>query len=343
MKLGLNVGYWRAGRDRDEQIQLAQAAEEFGYDSVWVAEAYGSDGVSVLAWIAAQTSRIGLGTAVLQMPGRSPAMTAMTAATIDQLSGGRMLLGLGTSGPQVAEGWHGQRFGRQLQRTREYFDVVRMALRRERLIYEGETLQLPLPDGPGKALKLMIEPAQAEIPLFLAAVGPRNTELAGEIADGWLPTMFSPEHVSQFLPLLQTGAQRAGRSLDDYRILPLVQTAIDDDLERARDLVRPTLALYIGGMGSRKQNFYKDIVSRYGFEAEAAKVQELYLDHEHDAAARALSDDLIDAVSLCGDRDRVRERMRAFAAAGVDTLVAVPASDDKAGQLRQLAELRDEL
>ena len=193
-------------------------------------------------------------------------MTAMTAATIDELSGGRMILGIGSSGPQVAEGWHGQRFGRQLQRTREYVAVVRKALARERLEFKGETLELPLPDGPGKALKLMITPEQERIPIYLAAIGPKNTALAGEIADGWIPTFFSPEYVADFRALLQEGADRAGRSLDGFDIAPTVQTYISDDRATARNLMRPVLALYIGGMGSRKQNFYNNLVQRYGFE-----------------------------------------------------------------------------
>src|ERR671937_1383468 len=256
MKLGVHVGYWGLGLTAEEQLGIVQEAERLGYDSVWTAEAYGSDAATVLAWLAAGTSRIKLGSAIFQMPARSPAMTAMTAATIDLLSGGRMLLGLGTSGPQVAEGWHGQRFARQLQRTREYVEVVRLALRRERLEFRGETLELPLPDGPGKALKLRIAPVQERIPIYLAAIGPRNVTLAGEIADGWLPAFFSPEHVAGFRPLLEEGAARAGRSLDGFDIAPTVNALVSDDLEAARDVMRPVLALYVGGMGSRERNFY---------------------------------------------------------------------------------------
>src|ERR1700722_18476345 len=206
MKLGLHIGYWGLWGGADEQLAAVQAAEQLGYDSLWTAEAYGSDAATILGWIAGATTKIKLGAAVFQMPGRSPAMTAMTAATIDQLSGGRMILGLGTSGPQVSEGWHGQRFARQLQRTREYVEVVRIALSRERLHYQGETLELPLPDGPGKALKLTIAPVQGRIPIYLAAIGPKNTVLTGEIADGWIPTFFSPEHVGMFRDLLAEGA-----------------------------------------------------------------------------------------------------------------------------------------
>src|SRR2546425_2591578 len=280
-----------------DQLEIARAAEDLGYDSIWSAEAYGSDAASVLAWLAAGTSRIKLGAGIFQIPGRSAAMTAMTAATIDQLSGGRMLLGIGSSGPQVAEGWHGQRFAKQLQRTREYIAVVRMALARERVDFHGETLELPLPDGPGKALKLTISPVQERIPIYLAAIGPKNTALAGEIADGWIPTLLSPEHLSELKGLLQEGASRAGRSLDDFDIAPTVNVFVTDDLERGRDAMRPFIALYVGGMGSREQNFYNQLVSRYGFEADAKQIQDLYLQGKRDEATAAIPEELIDTVS----------------------------------------------
>src|SRR5437588_1722725 len=242
MKLGVHVGYWGLGMGPAEQLRVVQEAERLGYDSVWAAEAYGSDAATVLAWLAAGTSRIKLGSAIFQMPGRSAAMTAMTAATIDELSGGRMLLGIGSSGPQVAEGWHGQRFARQLQRTREHVAVVRMALARERVEYHGETIELPLPDGPGKPLQLTIAPVQERIPIYLAAIGPKNTALAGEIAAGWIPTFFSPEHVAELRELLQEGADRAGRSLDGFDIAPTVNAFVSDDREQARNVMRPVLA-----------------------------------------------------------------------------------------------------
>jgi F420-dependent oxidoreductase-like protein len=342
MKLGVHIGYWGLHMGAAEQLAAAREAETLGYDSVWTAEAYGSDAATVLAWLAAGTSRIKLGAAVFQMPGRTPAMTAMTAATIDQLSQGRMILGLGSSGPQVAEGWHGQRFGRQLQRTREYVEVVRLALSRQRLEYHGETLELPLPDGPGKALKLTIAPYQERIPVYLAAIGPRNTALAGEIADGWIPTFFSPEHVGLFREHLSDGAARSGRSLDDLEIAPTVNAFVSDDLELARNMMRPGLALYVGGMGSRQQNFYNALVGRYGFETAAAEVQELYLSGRKEEACRALPDELIDQVSLCGPRLRVAERLDAYRAAGVGTLIVSPmgfTAADQAAQLRAVAEL----
>ena len=242
MKLGIHVGYWGLGMGPQDQLQVVQEAERLGYHSVWTAEAYGSDAATVLAWLAAGTSKIRLGSAIFQMPGRSAAMTAMTAATIDELSGGRMTLGIGSSGPQVAEGWHGQRFARQLLRTREYVEVVRTALARERVEYHGETIELPLPDGAGKALKLMISPVQARIPIYLAAIGPKNTALAGEIADGWIPTLFSPEHVSEQRKLLEEGAARSGRSLHGFDIAPTVNAYISEDRELARNLMRPFLA-----------------------------------------------------------------------------------------------------
>ena len=269
-------------------------------------------------------------------------MTAMTAATLDQLSGGRMILGLGTSGPQVSEGWHGQRFGRQLQRTREYFDVVRMALARERVVYQGQTLQLPLPDGPGKPLKLTIATVQEQIPIYLAAIGPRNTALAGEIADGWLPTFFSPEHVGMFRERLTEGAERAGRTLEGFEIAPQVSVHISDDIETARNFMRPALALYVGGMGSREQNFYNALVCEYGFDQAAAEIQDLYLDGKREEACAAVPDALIDLVSLVGPRAQVAERLAAYREAGVGTLLASPlgvSPEQQFEQMRTLAEL----
>lgn len=343
MKLGVHIGYWGLGLSSADQVQIVKEAERLGYDSAWAAEAYGSDAATVLGWLAAQTSRIRLGSAILQIPARTAAMTAMTAATLDQLSGGRMILGLGPSGPQVSEGWHGVAFARQLQRTREYVDVVRMALSRERVRYEGETLVLPLPDGPGKALKLTIAPVQERIPIHLTAIGPKATQLAGEIADGVIPTLFSPEHVAIMRAELETGVARAGggRTLDDVEIAPAVNLCIDDDHARARDAVRPYLALYIGGMGSREQNFYNRLARRYGFEEAAITVQDLYLEGRTDEAAAALPDALIDTVALCGPVDVVRDRLAAFRDAGVGTLGLMPMAagrDARIAQLRLLAE-----
>ncbi len=344
MRLGVNIGYWGLGLSAQDQLAIVQEAERLGYESVWSAEAYGSDAATVLAWLAGQTTRIRLGSAIFQMPGRSPAMTAMTAATLDQLSGGRFLLGLGPSGPQVAEGWHGQRFARQLQRTREYVAVVRKALARERLEFQGETLELPLPDGPGKALKLTIGPVQERIPVYLAAIGPKATELCGEIADGWLPILLSPEHLPELRRALDAGAARGGRSLDDdgFDIAPVVNVFVSDDRERARDVMRPFVALYVGGMGSRERNFYNALVARYGFEDAAREVQDLYLEGRRDEAAAALPGELLDAVTLCGPADVVRDRLRAYRDAGVGTLGVSPMAwtrEERLEQLRLVAEL----
>lgn len=343
MRLGLHVGYWGLGLTAKEQIELIRQAEDLGYDSVWTAEAYGSDAATILGWIAAQTTKIKIGSAIFQMPARSPAMTAMTAATLDQLSNGRMLLGIGSSGPQVAEGWHGQRFAKQLQRTREYVAILRKALARERLEYQGEIYELPLPDGPGKALKLMIPTVQERIPIYIAAIGPKNTQLTGEIADGWIPTFFSPEHVEESVRLLKEGAARAGRTLDEsFDIAPNVNVAIGDDLDACRDAMRPVLALYVGGMGSKEKNFYNALMRRYGFEEAAEKVQDLYLSGKKEEAAAALPAELIDTVSLCGPKERIKERLEVYRAAGVGTLMVTPMAFDfesRSRILRELAEL----
>ncbi|MGO9753614.1 MAG: LLM class F420-dependent oxidoreductase [Solirubrobacteraceae bacterium] len=342
MRLGVNIGYWGLTMGAADQLLVTREAERCGYESVWTAEAYGSDAATILAWLAAATTTIKLGSAIFQMPARSATMTAMTAMTIDRLSGGRMLLGLGSSGPQVAEGWHGQRFARQLQRTREYVDVVRVALSGQRVVYHGQTLELPLPDGPGKALKLTIKPCQERIPIYLAAIGPNNTALAGEIADGWLPTFFSPEHVGSLRALLAQGASRSGRSLEAFDIAPIVCAHVSEDYKLARDYMRPGLALYIGGMGSRKQNFYKRLAAQYGFERAAAEIQELFLGGRQAEACSAIPEQLIDMVSLCGPPSVVRERLAAYRAAGVGTLIVVPVAaggQQMLEQVRVIAEL----
>ena len=341
MELGVHIGYWGLGLTSNDQKEIVQEAEKLGYDSVWTAEAYGSDAATILGWLAGQTERIKLGSAIFQMPARSAAMTAMTAATIDNLSNGRMLLGIGSSGPQVAEGWHGQRFGKQIQRTREYVEVVRKALARERLSFKGETLELPLPDGPGKPLKLTIAPVQDEIPIYLAAIGPNNVRLAGEIADGWIPMFFSPEHVQEFRPLLEEGAARGGRELNGFRMSPSVQVLITDDEAAAHDVIRPFVALYVGGMGSREKNFYNALVTRYGFEEEAREVQDLYLEGKKDEAAARLSPELLDTVSLVGPKEKVRDKLAVYREAGVHTLGATPLAFDKQGRLEQMRLLAE--
>jgi F420-dependent oxidoreductase-like protein len=345
MKLGVHIGYWGLGLTREDQLAIVQEAERLDYDSVWTAEAYGSDAATILGWIAGLTTRIKIGSAIFQMPGRSPAMTAMTAATLDQLSDGRMLLGIGSSGPQVSEGWHGVRFGSQLARTREYIAIVRQALARERVEFSGDHFTLPLPDGPGKALKLTIATVQERIPIYLAAIGPKNTALAGEIADGWIPTLVSPEHLPDLRASLDEGAARAGRSLDDFDIAPTVNVYVSDDIEKGRDIMRPFIALYVGGMGSRDKNFYNNLVQRYGFEDAAREVQDLYLAGKRDEAMAALPDELIDLVSLNGPADKVRDRLRVYREAGVGTLGITPMAwtrDERIEQLRLIAQLAEE-
>lgn len=350
LRLGLDLGYWGAGNDADNLL-LAQQADRLGYSVAWAAEAYGSDAVTVLSWVAARTERIDVGSAVLQIPARTPAMTAMTAATLDTLSGGRFRLGLGVSGPQVSEGWHGVRFDKPLGRTREYVDIVRMALRRETVRYDGQHFTLPLPDGPGKAIKLTVHPARDHIPVYLAAVGPRNLELAGGIADGWLAVFFSPDHAAVSMAPLRQGRVAAmgdgstGDPMAGFDVVPTVPVVIDDDIERAAAPVRGYAALYVGGMGSREQNFYNALACRMGFDAEAEQVQRLFLDRRHREAAAAVPLDFIDRTSLIGPRERIRDRLHAYAEAGVTTLSVAVFDGDLAQRLhtiRTMAQVLDE-
>ncbi|MEI2731130.1 MAG: LLM class F420-dependent oxidoreductase [Dermatophilaceae bacterium] len=349
MRLGINIGYWGAGNDRDN-VLLAQEADRLGYAVCWAAEAYSSDAPSVLSWVGATTQHIDLGAAVMQIPARSPAMTAMTAATIDALSGGRFRLGLGVSGPQVSEGWHGVRFGAPLGRTREYVDIVRHALARETVVYPGKHYQLPLPDGPGKPLKLAVRPVRDRIPIYLAAVGPKNLELAGEIADGWLAIFFSPEHSGDIVGSIATGARAAGRGtpqnpLDGFEIVPTVPLVLTDDLEVGYAAVSAYAALYVGGMGSRDKNFYNQLACRMGFEEQAKRVQELYLDGKARDAAAAMPREFLDATSLIGPRERIRDRLAAYAQAGVSTLtvsVFAPGGPPRLAAVRTMAEIMEE-
>ena len=340
MRLGLNVGYWGAGNDA-ANLELAREADRLGFAVVWAAEAWGSDVVSVLAWVAAQTERVDIGSAVMQIPARTPAMTAMTAATLDTLSGGRFRLGLGVSGPQVSEGWHGVRFDSPLGRTREYVEIVRKAIRRETLRYEGKHYQLPLPDGPGKALKLIVHPVRDRIPVYLAAVGPRNLELAGEIADGLLAIFFSPEHADDVLGPVRAGRAKAGLEMDGFDLVPTVPLAVGDDPRACAEPVRHYAALYLGGMGSREQNFYNQIARRMGFEAAARRVQDLYLDRQQREAAEAVPYEFIDQTSLLGPPERIADRLQAFAGSGVTTLTIAPYGEDIEQRTRSLRKLVD--
>jgi F420-dependent oxidoreductase-like protein len=344
MRLGLNLGYWGAGNDADNLV-LAREADRLGFAVVWAAEAYGSDAPTVLAWVAAQTQRIDVGSAILQIPARSPAMTAMTAATLDTLSGGRFRLGLGVSGPQVSEGWHGVRFDKPLSRTREYVQIVRTALRRERLSFAGEHYTLPLPDGPGKALTLTVHPARETIPVYLAAVGPKNLELAGEIADGWLAIFFSPEHAAEGIGAVRAGRVKAGATMEGFDVVPTVPVVLGDDPAAAADAVRPYTALYVGGMGSRKQNFYNAQMTRMGFEAEAAEIQDKYLAKDYAGAMAAVPRRFIEQTALLGDRDRIADRLPAYAEAGVTTLTVAcyaPDIERSLDTLRTVAEAAEQ-
>ena len=345
----MNLGYFGMGVDQDN-VAVAKEADRLGYTVAWAAEAYGSDVPTVLAWVGAQTEQIGLGAAVMQIPARTPAMTAMTAATLDTLSGGRFRLGLGVSGPQVSEGWHGVRFEAPLGRTREYVDIVRKALRRETVSHQGRHYTLPLPDGPGKALKLTIHPPRTDIPIYLAAVGPKNLELAGEVADGWHAIFFSPEHSGDLVESVAEGRRRAGKGseadpLQGFDIAPAVPVVIADDVQAAADSLRAYAALYVGGMGSREQNFYNRLAVRMGFAEAAAKVQDLYLARQHRDAAAAVPFEFIDATALIGPPERIRDRLQRYADAGVGTLSVAPFAgglDDRLHVVRTMAELMGE-
>jgi F420-dependent oxidoreductase-like protein len=341
VRLGASVGFFSLSETPSDTLRFVREAEALGYATAWVPEPYGNDAVSVLSWLAGATTKIGLGSAILAMPGRTPAMTAQSAATIDLISGGRLVLGLGSSGPQVSEGWHGVPFAGQLQRTREYVEIVRKALRRERLEYQGRQFTLPLAGGEGKPLKLLMTPLRSEVPIFLATLGPKNTALCGEIADGWMPTWFAPEHASALGAPLAEGAARAGRDGTTIQIVPTVHVHIADDIDAARDAVRPVLALYVGGMGSRQHNFYNQLIARYGFEDVARTVQDLYLDHRIDEAAATLPEALIDMVSLCGPVEHVAVRLAAYEEAGVDEIAAAPLAESAAGRVRQLRALAE--
>jgi F420-dependent oxidoreductase-like protein len=340
VRLGLNLGYWGMGNDADN-LALARRADELGYDVVWAAEAYGSDAPTVLAYLAAQTTRIDLGAAVMQIPARSPAMTAMTAATLDALSGGRFRLGLGVSGPQVSEGWHGVRFDQPLGRTREYVDIVRMALSRQRVRYDGRHYQLPLPDGPGKALSLTVHPVRPNLPVYLAAVGPKNLELAGEIADGWLSIFYAPETASEQLEHISAGRARSDRAVtaegpSDFDVVTSTPIVVGEDVEACAAPVRPYAALYLGGMGSRNQNFYHALATRMGYGDAADEVQRRYLSRDYDGAAAAVPAEFVDRTALLGPPARIADRMQAFAESGVTTLSITPHAHARSDRLAAL-------
>jgi F420-dependent oxidoreductase-like protein len=335
MHLGFAMGYAVPGTNPTELIELAQEAERLGYDSAWAAEAWGTDVISVLAWLGATTTTLKLGAGIMQIPARTPAMTAMTAATLDLMSRGRVLLGLGTSGPQVAEGWHGQAFGKPLGRTREYVEIVRAAIRRDLVEHSGEHYAIPYTGedatGLGKPLKLMLRPHRDEIPIYLAAIGPKNVALAAEIADGWLPIWISPERLQDVFGRALAAA-KPGFDVAAFA----VPVALNDDVQAGRDFVKPQLALYVGGMGAKGQNFYNALVGRYGYEAEAAEIQRLFLEGKKMEAIAAVPDALVDEVALVGPRERIADRLGAWRESGVTTLL-VQTYDRET--LRTMAEL----
>ena len=332
MRLGFYMGYAPPGTNPTELVALAQEAERLGYDSAWAAEAWGTDAVSVLAWLAATTSRIEIGSAILQIPARTPANAAMTAATLDLMSDGRFLLGLGTSGPQVVEGWHGEPWGKPLQKTREYVEIVRKALRRDVVEHHGEHYDVPYSGAGatrlGKPLKLMMRPLRAAIPIYLASLRPRAVRLAVEIADGWLPFFFSPESARAAFP--------EPFARDGFEILPSVPALLSDDVEAARDALKPFYALYIGGMGARGANFYNELACAYGYEQEAERIQELFLGGRQRDAAAAVPDALVDEMALVGPRERIADRLDVWRESGATTLLI---STRDPATLRAVAEL----
>ncbi len=339
MKLGLQLGYWGAGPPANAAQQVAEA-ERLGFDSIWTAEAYGSDALTPLAWLGSQTSTVRLGTALCQLSARTPTAMGMAAITLDHLSGGRFVLGLGVSGPQVVEGWYGQSFEKPLARTREYTDIVRQVVaRRGPVVNDGPHYPLPYPGGTGlgKPLKPIVHPLRPEIPIVLGAEGPKNVALAAEIADGWFPIFFSPNAVKAFEPALAEGFARPGarHRADDFEVIAFAPTIIDDDIERAADLMRPSLALYIGGMGAKSMNFHFDVFSRMGYEAEAVKIQELYLDGHKDEAAATVPTSLIEDTALIGPVDKIRDDLEGWKESIATTLLVAGSPDT----LQTMAEL----
>jgi len=324
VKLGLFLNYWSAGPPGDARDQLVRA-DALGFDSAWSAEAYGSDALTPLAWWGAATRQIKLGTGIMQMSARTPAATAMAAMSMDHLSGGRFILGLGASGPQVVEGWYGQPYARPLARTREYIEIVRRIVAREdRIEYHGEFYDLPLAGGTGqgKPLKSTLHPRRADLPIFLAAEGPKNVALAAEIADGWLPFWFSPASDAFYRKAMQEGFDRPGarRTPDDFEVACVVPVVPNPDLEAAASMIRPLLALYVGGMGSREKNFHKDVFVRMGYEAEANTIQDLYLEGKKADAAAAIPVEMVESVALIGSPDKIRDDLEMWKESVVTTL-----------------------
>ncbi|MFD6070879.1 MULTISPECIES: LLM class F420-dependent oxidoreductase [Amycolatopsis] len=325
MKLGYHLGYWSSGPP-EGALDAVLRAEELGFDSVWTAEGYGSDAFTPLAWWGASTSRIKLGTNIVQMSARTPTATAMHALTLDHLSGGRFVLGLGASGPQVVEGWYGQPYPKPLARTREYVDIVRKVVAREAPVtHDGQHFQLPLRGGTGlgKPLKSTVHPFRKEIPIFLAAEGPKNVALSAEICDGWLPLFFSPKSDAFYRTALQEGFSRPGarHGFDDFEVAASVPVLVHDDVEEAASWIKPSLALYIGGMGAKSVNFHHDVFARMGYEDVADKVQELYLAGRKDEATAAIPTSLVEDTSLIGPAEKIRDELAAWDETVVTTLL----------------------
>jgi F420-dependent oxidoreductase-like protein len=333
LKLGLAQGYWGAAPNPNF-VEMAQEAENLGYDSVWSAEAWGNDAFTPLAWIGAQTEKIKLGTAVVQLSGRSPASCAMHALTLDMLSNGRLILGLGVSGPQVVEGWYGQPFPKPLARTREYIDIIRQVLAREAPV-TNDGPHYPLPyngdngTGLGKPLKPIVHPLRSDIPIYMGAEGPKNIALSTEIADGWLPLFYNPYDESVYAESLKTAKP-------DFEIAQMVSVNITDNIEAGLLGVKHFLALYVGGMGAKDENFHKNLFERMGYAAEAEKIQELYMQGKKDEAAHVIPDELADSLALIGPRDRIKDRLQAWRDSRVTTLLVATTNKD---QLREMAEL----
>ena len=338
LKLGLQLGYWGAGPPANAP-ELVAEAERLGFDSVWTAEAYGSDALTPLAWWGSATTRVRLGTALCQLSARTPPAMAMAALTLDHLCGGRLVLGLGVSGPQGGVGWYGQPFPKPLARTREYVSIVRQVLAREAPVTsKGPHYPLPYPGGTGlgKPLKPIVHPLRNDIPIVLGAEGPKNVALAAEIADGWFPIFFSPAHMGEFSTALDEGFARPGarHGAKDFEVIAFCPVVVDDDVERAADLYRPMLALYIGGMGAKEMNFHFDVFVRMGFEAEANKIQELYLDGHKDDAAAAVPTSMVEKIALIGPRSKIHDELAAWQESIATTLLVAGSPDT----LRMMAE-----
>ena len=343
LKLGLNLGYWGIGPAGEEALEVVRHAESHGYESVWAAESYGSDVVSVLAWLGAQTEKIRLGAAIMQVPARPPAAAAMAGCTIDKLTGGRFIFGFGPSGPQVSEGWYGVPYAKPWGRTREYVEIVREIVAREGpLEHRGEHYTLPLEGGEGKALKLNFHPERNRIPIFLGAIGRKSVELTAEIADGWIPIFSSADAFEEtWGEHVEAGLAKGGRQRSDLEISPTLQVAIDGDIATARSVIKAGLLLYFGGMGSRKTNFYVDLAHRFGFGEVADEVQRLFLAGDRAAAYEAIPDEVADATSLVGTEEQVAQRIERYRDVGASRLIVSPVHPDAAEKVHTLERLAD--